>query len=59
MPIETDIPDEGTHQTATKLKADHLTDITQAAIDHQLPILGITLEADHYHAAVIPHLDTV
>ena len=30
----TETLDEGTHLTATKLKADHLTGSTQIAIDH-------------------------
>ena len=39
-PAQTDIPagtetlDEGTHQTATEFKANHLTGSDQAAIDH-------------------------
>ena len=39
-PVQTDIPagtetlDEGTHLTATELKADHLTGNAQVAIDH-------------------------
>ena len=64
-PAQTDTPawtetlDEGTHLTATKLKADHLTGSTQVAIDHQLPALGIVLEADHPHAAMRHHPDVV
>ena len=40
IPVQTDTPagtetlDEGTHPTATELKADHLTGSTQVAIDH-------------------------
>ena len=39
-PAQTDTPagtetlDEGTHPTATELKADHLTGSTEVAIDH-------------------------
>ena len=64
-PAQTDTPagtetlDEDTCQTATKLKADHPTDSGQVAIDHQLPTLGIILEADHPHAAMRSHLDVV
>ena len=60
-PAQTDTPagtetlDEGTRQTATKLKADHLTGSTQVAIDHRLPTLGIVLEADPHHAVVRCH----
>ena len=50
---------KGTHPTATELKADHLTGIAQAAIDHQLPTLGIALESNHHHAVVRHHLDAV
>ena len=32
----TETLDEGTHPTAAKLKADHLTGSTQVAIDHRL-----------------------
>ena len=64
-PAQTDTPagtetlDEGTHRTATELKADHLTGSDQVAIDHRLPTLGIILEADHPHAAMRCHLDAV
>ena len=64
-PAQTDTPagtetlDEGTCQTATELKADHLTGIDQVAIDHRLPTLGIVLEADHPHAAMRCHPDAV
>ena len=40
IPVQTDKPagtetlDEGTHLTATELKADHLTGSAQLAIDH-------------------------
>ena len=65
MPAQTDTPagtetlDEGTHWTATKLKADHPTDSNQVTIDHQLPMPGIILEADHPHAAMRSRLDVV
>ena len=59
MPAGTETLDEGTHLTATKLKADHLTGSTQVAIDHQLPTLGIVLEADPSHAIVRHHPGTV
>ena len=64
-PAQTDTPagtetlDEGTRQTATKLKADHPTGSDQVAIDHRLPMLGIILEADHPHAAMKSCLDAV
>ena len=64
-PAQTDTPagtetlDEGTRWTATELKADHLTGSDQVAIDHQLPMLGIVLEADHPHAAMRCHPDAV
>ena len=51
----TETLDEGTHPTATELKADHLTGSAQVAIDHQLPTLGIVLEADPPHAVVRQH----
>ena len=59
MPAGTETLDEGTHLTATKLKANHLTGSTQVAIDHQLPTLGIVLEADSPHAVVRHHPDAV
>ena len=64
-PAQTDTPagtetlDEGTRQTATELKADHPTDSSQVAIDHQLLTLGIILEADHPHTAIRSRLDIV
>ena len=64
-PAQTDTPagtgtqDEGTHWTATELKADHPTDSGQVATDHQLPTLGIILEADHPHAAMRSRIDVV
>ena len=64
-PAQTDTPagtgtlDEGTHWTTTKFKANHLTGSNQVAIDHQLPTLGIILEADHPHAAMRFHPDAV
>ena len=60
-PAQTDTPagtetlDEGTCLTATELKADHLTGGTQVAIDHQLPTLGIVLEADPPDVVVRHH----
>ena len=65
IPVQTDMPagtetlDEGTHLTATELKADHLTGSTQVAIDHRPPTLGIVLEADPPHAVVRHHPDAV
>ena len=64
-PVRTDTPagtetlDKGTRQTATKLKANHLTGSDRVAIDHRLPMLGIILEADHPHAAMRCHPDAV
>ena len=64
-PAQTDTPagaetlDKGTRQTTTELKADHLTGSDQVAIDHQLPTLGIVLEADHPHTAMRCHPDAV
>ena len=65
IPVQTNTPagtetlDEGTHPTATELKANRLIGSTQVAIDHQLPTLGIVLEADHPHTVVRRHPDTV
>ena len=58
-PARTETPDEGTHPTATKLKANHLTGIAQVAIDHRLPTPGIVLEADPPHVVVRHHPDAV
>ena len=64
-PAQTDTPagtetlDKGTCRTTTKLKTDHTTGSDQVAIDHQLPMLGIVLEADHPHAAMRSHPDAV
>ena len=58
-PVETDIPCEDTHQITTKLRADHLIDIAQAATDHQPPTPGTALEAGHHHAVLRLHQDTV
>ena len=55
----TETPDEGIRPTAAELKADHLTGSAQVAIDHQLPTLGVVLEADHPHAAMRCHPDAV
>ena len=57
--VGTETLDEGTHWTATELKANHPTGSDHVAIDHQLPMLGIVLEADHPHAAMRSHLDAV
>ena len=59
MPAGTETLDEGTHPTATELKADHLTGSAQVAIDHRLPTLGIVLEADPPHTIVRRHSDAV
>ena len=59
MPTGTETLDGGTHSTAAKLKADHLTGSTQVAIDHQLPTLGTVLETDPPHTVVRLHLDAV
>ena len=64
IPVQTDTPagtetlDESIHPTATELKTNHLTGSTQVAIDHQLPTLGIVLEADPPHKVVRHHPDT-
>ena len=64
-PAQTDTPagtetlDKGTCQTTTELKADHPTGSNLVAIDHRLPVLGIIPEADHPHAAMRCHPDTV
>ena len=64
-PAQTDTPagtetrDEDMCRTATELKANHPTDGNQVAIDHQLPMLGIILEADHPHAAMRSQLDVM
>ena len=64
-PAQTDMPagtatlDGGIHPTATELKAHHRTGSAQVAIDHQLPTLGIVLEADSPHKVVRRHLGTV
>ena len=59
MPAGTETLDEGTHPTATELKADCLTGSAQVAIDHLLPTLGIVLEADLPHTVVRHHPDAV
>ena len=58
-PVGTETLDGGTCWPATKLKSDHPTGSDQVAIDHQLPMLGILLEADHPHAAMRSRLDAV
>ena len=59
MPAGTETLDRGTHPTAAELKADHPTGSAQVAIDHQLPTLGIVLEADPPHTVVRLHPDAV
>ena len=59
MPAGTKTLDGGTHPTAAELKANHPTGSTQVAIDHQLPTLGIVLEADPPHEVVRRHPGTV
>ena len=64
-PAQTDTPagtetlDGDTRKPATELKANHPTGSDQVTTDHRLPMLGILLEADHPHAAMRSHLDTV
>ena len=58
-PAGTETQDEGTHQTATELKADHPTDSGQVTIDHQPPMLGIILGVDHLHATMTSCIDIV
>ena len=55
MPAGTETLDGGTCLTAAELKADHLTDSAQVAIDHRLPTLGIVLETDPPHTVVRLH----
>ena len=59
MPAGTETLDGGTCPTTAKLKADHPTGSAQAAIDHQLPTLGIAQETDPPHTVVRLHPDTV
>ena len=58
-PAGTVTQDKGTCQTATKLKADHLTDSSQVTIDHRLPVLDIILGVDHLHTAMTSRIDVV
>ena len=58
-PAGTETQHKGTNPTATELKVDHLTGSAQVAIDHRLPTLERVLEADHLHAAMRRHPDTV
>ena len=58
MPAGIETLDEGTRQTTTELKTNHLTGSAQVAIDHQLPTPGIVLEADP-HTVVRHHPGTV
>ena len=58
-PAGTETLDGGTRPTAAELKDDHPTGSAQVAIDHQLPTLGIVLEADPPHEVVRHHPDTV
>ena len=56
-PAGTETQDEGTHQTATKLKADHPTDSGQVTIDHRLCMPGIILGVDHPHTTMTSRID--
>ena len=56
-PAGTETQDEDTCQTATKPRANHPTDSSQATIDHQLHTPGITLGVDHPHATMISRID--
>ena len=56
-PAGTETQDGDTHQTTTEPRADHPTDSSQAAIDHQLHMPGIILGVDHPHATMISHID--
>ena len=58
-PAGTETQDEGTHWTATGLKAGHPTDSGQVTIDHRLPMLGIILGVDHLHATMTSCIDVV
>ena len=58
-PAGTETLDRDTCRPTTKLKANHPTGSDQVAIDHQLPMLGILLEADHPHAAMRNCLDAL
>ena len=58
-PAGTETQDEGTHRTATELKADHPTDSSQVTVDHRLPTLGIILGVDHLHTTMKSHIDIV
>ena len=58
-PAGTETQDKGTHQTATKLKANHPTDSGQVTIDHRLPMPGTILGVDHLHATMTSHIDVV
>ena len=54
-PAGTETLDGGTSPTAAELKADQPTGSAQVATDHQLPTLGIVLEADPPHEVVRHH----
>ena len=56
-PAGTETQDGDTHLTATGPRAIHPTDSDRAITDHQLLTPGITLGADHPHAATINHID--
>ena len=56
-PAGTETQDGDTHLTATGPRAVHPTDSNRAITDHQLRTPGITLRADHPHAATINHID--
>ena len=51
-PAGTETQDEGTHWTATELKANHPTDSSQVTIDHQLRTPGIILGVNQLHATM-------
>ena len=55
----TETQDGDTHQTTTKPRANHPTDIGQATIDHQLRTPGIILGVDHPHATMTSHIEVV
>ena len=65
IPAQTDTPagtetqDGDTSLTATEPRATHPTDSDRAITDHRLHTPGITLGADHPHAAMINHIDVV
>ena len=56
-PAGTETQDEGTHRTATELKANHPTDSGQVTTDHRLHMPGIILGVDHPHTTMTRHID--